>query len=100
MDLNRHQINGKSSWEEDAWRASPRERGPAHLIADSFPIDFSRFEEKNSISGHLWYGLRTDLLLLEDLLSGDSRVPACRLHCRLLNFDVHFSLQLCNSTDS
>ena len=62
------EIDRKSSQEEDAWGVPRRWGGSPRL----FPIDFSRFEvhlscsvwvlRRDSISAHVWYGLRTNLI--------------------------------------
>ena len=94
MDLNRLQINGKSSWEEDAWRASPRERGPVHLIADSFPIDFLRFEEKTAFRDIFGMGCELIYFYWRIFCPGTREFP--RVGC-IVAFSISTFIFLCNS---
>ena len=83
----------KAVGKEDAWRANPRERGPVHLIADCFPIDFLRFEEETAFRDIFGMGCELIYFYWRIFCPGTREFP--RVGC-IVAFSISTFIFLCN----
>ena len=120
IDLETQEIAGKSSQKRDArgsgsWKLRPRDGTlPKHLFQTAFTRDFWRFEfhfsrsfwipRRDSISAHIWYGLRTNQLRCERAysfsLDGSQNFGAVAKRDQLKLYVVEFCAKALSSRGS